>query len=45
MKLTIRKCVLNATAAPNPTPMSKLGKYNLTKEKRNWVYLYIYRVV
>ena len=29
MKLTIHKWVLNAIAAPNPTPMSKTGKYTV----------------
>ena len=28
-KTTFNKCVLNAIAAPNPTPMSTLGKYKL----------------
>ena len=28
-KSTIHKCVLNAIAVPNPTPMSNLGKYIL----------------
>ena len=33
IKSTIHKCVLNAIAALNPTPMSKLGIY---------IYIYIY---
>ena len=35
MKSTFHKCIFNVNAAPNPTPMSKLAKYNETNTNRN----------
>ena len=32
MNLTFHKWVLNAMTAPNPTPMSKSGKYNVKNQ-------------
>ena len=45
MKSTIHKWVLNAIAAPNPTPMSKLAKYICKKTKStSFVYIGLYRI-
>ena len=36
MKSTFRKCVLNISAIPNPTPMSKSDRHNVKPTNRDW---------